>query len=109
MAGEMLYIYDEALRVYVDDDGTLSTNGPIYRKAFRRYVITGETRQSWLYERGGKTKRVRKDSALVGAEAWERHVWVHVWVVENKGKLAERVRTCQDYDKLRQIAAILDA
>lgn len=68
MIGETLYIRDGNRRRYTNDAGEkLCSPDPRYE--FEPIVITGETRDSWTFERYGRLGRVNKKTGQLGGPA----------------------------------------
>jgi hypothetical protein len=65
----------------------------------------GETSRSWLTDYGNKIAKRGTDSSLVSFSEAEidRAGWVH----DNADKVSQRVRACDDFEKLKAIEAIL--
>lgn len=116
MIGETLYIRDGNRRRYTNDDGT-KRNSPDPRYEFEPIVITGETRDSWTFERYGRVGRVNKKTLrlggpAVGGPAESPFVYTAeqmedvLWVEEHRHVIARAVQSAS-VDTLRKIAALL--
>lgn len=109
--GDKVWIIDQDRRVYVDKDGNKSTY-PIFREKFVERFIVGETRVSWLIDYSmnasfKKPVKIKKADAHSILYASEKEVEQRCWVEENRYKISERVRNCQDYETLSQIVDLL--
>lgn len=76
--GDTIYTFDINRRVY-DKPGL--GGSIIYREHFRPHVIVGETKLSWVTDRGGKAKKKastpRERGGFFTAEEVEDDVWQH--------------------------------
>lgn len=116
MIGQTLYIRDGNRRRYTNDDGT-KRSSPDPRYEFEPIVITGETRDSWTFERHGRLGRVNKKTFKLGgpavggpagsgyaytAEAMEDELWSG----EHRRQIMRRIEHA-DVATLKKIAALL--
>lgn len=104
--GSPVWIYDENRREYVD--GKI-----VHRSHWVKTVIVGETKLSWIIERGD-VKLPKKAFALPFGRhnecRWfalsEADIDADVWSHEHRSKIRNRVDFC-DVETLRKIAEIL--
>ena len=119
--GDKVWIFDGNQRVYTDDKGN-KLDSCWYRGYFVERYIIGETKVSWIigYRKGStpdnrdikvnkKTLTYARQSALNGSlyiseEEIEQDCWKH----DNQYLLTEKVRKCDDYNKLKEIESILN-
>jgi len=112
--GDKVWIKDENHRVYVDDEGQ-RYNAPIYRKKFVERYIAGETRVSWLLTNSKEVnewhlkhaKKIKKNDAHRIIFTSEDQIDRHCWAIQNHYRIADLVRGCEDFYKLKKIEEIL--
>lgn len=110
--GDKVWIKDENHRIYFDPEGN-KLNSPWYRGYFVEYHISGETNQSWIVGNHKVNKKTLtyktepgKDGILYTSEEQiEQISWIH----QNQYKIADRVKFCNDIDKLKKIEEILNS
>lgn len=85
------------------------------RQGWRSYVITGETRQSWLLGDRWSERKISKKTLRENNGQWGHEQFYtaeqrdnEVWVETNKYRIAGAVQACRDAAKLKQIAQILE-
>lgn len=94
-----IWVFDNNRRVYVDRN-----SGPVWREHWRKLTIVSETNRSWVSNLGWKIpKKNTPKSFAFSEEEIDNLEWIH----DNAHKLADIVRHCQDFDKLKKIEAIL--
>jgi hypothetical protein len=120
--GDQVWLFNGNHRVYPRDaQGKPVPGGPVFREHFRPYQIIGETRTSWCLDRGEhyridkKTLRLRKPEAS-GYYGLSPIVYFSIqevddacWVNDNRNRISELVRLCNNVAALRTILGILEA
>lgn len=106
--GDPVWLFDGNHRVYRD-----GASGPVYREHFIRYVITGETRTSWLirdaYKIDKSTGLLRPPSrdGYFGLSPFVRTSQSQVddacWIDENRRRIVKLVVDCVNVPLLQQI------
>ena len=103
--GDKVFVFDDTVRQYHDDQGN-KTVGCYYKAKFVLKEITGETKQSYILDGYSKVKKKEIGKIIFATqEDVDKHIWVH----ENYYKIGEWVKGIKDYDKLKQIEAILNS
>lgn len=98
------WIFDINRRTYARDaEGKSIGGGPIWREHWRPTEIVGETSRSWVSSLG---KKIPKTGGC-GICFSERELDEACWINENRYKLGDKIRACNDYAKLTLIAEIL--
>lgn len=119
--GDKVWIFDSNHRQYTDDKGN-KTHSPWYRGHFVERFIVGETKQSWLIGYEGSNPESRTNikankktltyKGEYGADGIiytsEENINQRCWIHDNQFTISERVRRCNEYDKLIRIQEILD-
>jgi len=103
--GDKVFVFDDTVRQYVDDKGN-KTVGCWYKAKFVLKEITGETKQSWIIDDYIKIKKKDAGNLIF---ATQEDVDKHYWVYSNAYSIGESVQKIKDYDKLKQIKAILNS
>jgi len=103
--GDKVFVFDDTVRQYHDDKGN-KTVGCYYKAKFVLKEITGETKQCWIFDDYMKIKKKEIGNIIFPTQD---DVNKHLWVYENGFSIGEKVRYCKDYDKLKQIEAILNS
>jgi hypothetical protein len=96
------WVFDINRRVYEKDANGKCTGGPIWREHWQEVKIVGETKKSWitLYN-----KKIPKNGGQ--GIAFSQEEISKFEVVEKRWRIADAVRDCRNYEKLKQIADIL--
>ncbi|MFJ8528321.1 hypothetical protein [Bacillus sp. NPDC094106] len=108
--GDKVWIFDNSIRVYEDENGNRS-HGTNFRAKFVERYIVGETRVSWIigYSPGtspdiGMKLKKKDRTFFISEEEVKQACWVH----EHRYKIRNKLDFCKDYEKIKQIADILD-
>lgn len=101
--GDTIWLFDRERRVYAQDSSGRSFGAPIWREHWGPYVITGETRVSWVVR--GDTKIPKRGGRYIAFS--EEEVDQRCWVDENAYRLGLTVGMLKDYALLRQIAELV--
>ena len=101
--GDKVWIKDINSRIYKDDK-----EDPLFRGYFVEKYIIGETTRSWILgwsdnssvKRGDKYKK-KSEIKLI----WENLEEVNnaCWINDNKYKILEMIRRCDDFDIIKTI------
>ena len=104
---EFVWIFDINRRIYPPrEPGRIFSGSPIWREHWRKRAITGETKRSWITECGQK---IPKRGAVPRSFCFsEEEIDRMAWVVDNRHRLARCVENLLDFDKMKQIAEIVD-
>lgn len=109
--GDKVWIFDNNHRVYEDKNGNRS-NYALYSGHFREFIITGETKQSWVI---GSLK-VNKKTLEVKGHALDPHLFLsqeevneNCWVHENKYDILKKIERSADYGLLKEIERLLNS
>jgi hypothetical protein len=94
--GDTLWLFDINRRVYPRDEKGRATGSPIWREHWVPHEITGETSRSWLI--GWRGKVPKKGGRGIAFDAAE--IDRNAWVIENRYRISESVRQCDDFDRL---------
>lgn len=111
--GDTVWAFDVNRRVYPPkEEGDLwARGGPIFEEHFRETKITGETRASWITERGTFAKG---DGCQRGVNIAPMTLYSAqgkadaVWMDANHGLIRQKVQNCRDINTLRRIQRLLD-
>lgn len=95
MIGKVIYIYDLNRCIYRD-------GRCIEKEHWEPVVIEGETKVSWVLRHGRKIPKKGVRGVCFTEEERDKEVWL----VENRFKISEMVRSLS-YDDLRAVAAIV--
>lgn len=120
--GQKVWIFDSNRRSYEDDKGN-KTIAPWYRGCFVEKYILGETKQSWVvgYEESDinskrNIKVSKKTLTYQGSFGLDGKLYLSeeiinqtCWINDNRYEISEKVRKCEDYNKLKQIEEILNS
>ena len=100
-----VWVFDENRRVYTEPkEGTLWTGSNcIWREHWRKVDIVGETSRSWVADNGRTIPKSGGRSISFSEEEIDRAAYVY----ENKYKIGDAVRDLNDYDLLKQVAALV--
>lgn len=114
--GMKVWAFDVNRRVYRRDENGRAVGGPIWREHWAPRFVIGETRVSWLvgdefmlgksewFKRADKiAKKDWPGSLALSEEDIDRRAFV-----EGRWALADRIKSCTDYDTLKKIEAALD-
>jgi hypothetical protein len=101
--GSKIWYFDECHRVYRKDARGQATGSAVYRESWRQVEITGENRRSWITLFG----KAPKHGAHTGWAFTQQELEKICWMVENKYRIVERLRLCDDLHKVMQVAQIL--
>ena len=119
--GNKVWLFDSNHRVYKDAEGNKTTS-PLYRGYFVEKYIVGETKQSWLVGYKGNTpddrlniKVNKKTLTYIRSNAFDGRLYTSeeqidqlCWINENRHKLSQKINQSNDYQKLKEIEAILN-
>ncbi|WP_242325834.1 MULTISPECIES: hypothetical protein [Bacillus cereus group] len=108
--GDKVWVFDDNIRVYEDENGNKSYRANFRAKFVERYII-GETRVSWIVgyrmdtspDIGVKLKK-KDRTFFISEEEVEQACWIH----NHRYKIKDKLDRCNDYGKLKQIADILN-
>jgi len=87
--GDKVFIFDDTIRQYHDDEGN-ETIGCYYKAKFVLKEITGETKQSYIFD-NGYTKIKKKEIGKLIFPTQE-DVNRHLWIYSNFYKIGERYK-----------------
>ncbi len=113
--GSTVWIFDYNHRVYAKDASGRSIGGPIWREHWVPYKITGETRVSWITDRGKFPKKPNKRGLFMMSQGmysalevapYPEYIDNEEWRNTHARIIAERVRAA-DVATLRRIAEII--
>jgi hypothetical protein len=97
------WLFEPNRRVYRRNDKGETFGGPIWREHWVKIEIVGETTRSWVTSCGGKVPKKEGHAHVFSEEEINRRA-----LVADRYSIAECVRHCCDYDKLKQIADIVN-
>lgn len=97
------WVFDENHRVYDRDAKGREMGAPIWIHHWVRAVIVGETSRSWITRRYGKVPK----KGGRGYAFCKEHISRMAFVEKGRWPIAEMVRSCNDYEKLKMVANIV--
>ena len=97
------WVFDINRRTYEKDSKGQSCGSPIWREHWREEKITGETKVSWVTQHGKKIPKKRSRGVCFSSVELDQVVWAQ----ENRYKLSEELRECDDFAKLQAVSKIL--
>jgi hypothetical protein len=109
--GDPIWMFDINHRVYRRDKDGRAYGGPIWREHWRKYLIIGENRVSWLVGYDHSSRVIEKcPKKNHNPQKWafsEQEIDNAAWVHEHRYPIAEAVRGCSDHAVLKQVAALV--
>lgn len=102
-----IWYFDENHRVYKRDDKGRALGGPIWREHWVKLIIVGETRVSWVTNRGAKIAKKRDPNAWWHAYSLQ-DIEDQAWMRSHRSHLADVLTRCNSVAALRTIAGILE-
>lgn len=112
--GQRVWRFDLNRRVYERDADGNARGGPIWREYWEPLVVIGETARSWLVGPEWMAKSPERAMKIAkkdwpGSLATSEEDIERVRFVDQRHKLADRLKLCTDYDTLKAIEKALDA
>ena len=96
--GDTIWLHDINRRVYAKDVNGRSVGAPIFSEQFTPYVISGETKKSWLITWGTQLIRVNKETMRstdrFGGCSWHTEAGKveQIWFHEHHHKIAQKLQ-----------------
>ena len=97
------WLFDINRRVYRRNEKGVAIGGPIWREHWVKLEIVGETTRSWVTSCDQKVPKKGSHRYVFSEEDIDLRA-----LVEARYLIADRVNSCTDRDKLKQIADILN-
>ena len=98
-----IWVFDENHRRYRRDQNGRAYGGPIYRDHWVKREVVAETSRSWILNCGTKIPKTGRR----GVAFTEDEVNQDVYIKDNGHKIADKVRFCNHYETLREVARLV--